>query len=83
MNECFNFIGQRITNHEVEVCAKKSERHWQGGFAYDGVKDAHGKLFWYVVLSKPTNVNVHEQAIFFFFFFFCMLTYSNFEFDIL
>ena len=27
------------------------------------VKDVHGKSFWYVVLSKPANVNLHELAI--------------------
>ena len=63
MNECFNFKGQRITNHKAEVHAKKYERHRQGSFVYDGVKDVHGKSFWYVVLSKPANVNLHEQAI--------------------
>ena len=63
MNECFNFKGQHITNHKAEVRAKKYEEHRQSSFIYDGVKVVHGKSFWYVVLSKPANVNLHEQAI--------------------
>ena len=63
MNECFNFKEKRITNHEAEVRAKKYERHRQGSFVYDGIKDVHGNSFWCVVLSKHANVNLHEQAI--------------------
>ena len=28
-----------MTNREAEVCAKKYERHRQGSFVYDGVKE--------------------------------------------
>ena len=43
--------------------AKKYERHRKDSFVYDGVKDVHGKSFWYVLFSKSANVNIYELAI--------------------